>query len=158
MPHSKPWLETAARRHVLRTADPLGHLGNHPHFGRYGRLQHTRNRPSPRTPRVSQWCDRGSLRDAVRAGAFHQQVAGTEVLGVDLPAILQALLDVERGVEHVHSLGLLHCDIKVRGGGAAAAAASASAAAAAAAAAAVAAAAAAVLLPACLQRMRLGFV
>ncbi|KAI8475549.1 MAG: kinase-like domain-containing protein [Monoraphidium minutum] len=60
---------------------------------------------------VMEWCDRGSLRDAVRAGAFHQQVAPTEVLGVDLPAILQVLIDVARGLAHIHSLGLVHCDL-----------------------------------------------
>jgi serine/threonine protein kinase len=68
-------------------------------------------RPQP-TPCPEQLCDRGTLRDAIRGGLFHRRLPGGAV-GVDLAAACDVLLDVACAVSYLHSLGLVHGDIKV---------------------------------------------
>jgi hypothetical protein len=73
--------------------------------------------PCPAHP-APQYCDRGSLRDAVRGGMFHRPLPNGAI-GVDLAAVVEVLLDASYAVQYLHSMGLVHGDIKVglRGAG-----------------------------------------
>jgi serine/threonine protein kinase len=71
-----------------------------------------RARPHP-IARHKQYCDRGTLRDLVKAGAFHTWLLNGAI-GVDLASLVEVLLDVAYAVQYLHSLGLVHGDIKVR--------------------------------------------
>lgn len=55
-----------------------------------------------------------SLRHAMKKGVFHKRLGNTSV-AVDLCAIVQVLIEVAQAIQHLHSLKLIHCDIKVRG-------------------------------------------
>jgi serine/threonine protein kinase len=58
-----------------------------------------------------EYCDKGSLRHAMKRGVFHKRLGSTSV-AVDLCAIVQVLLEVAASVQHLHNMQLLHCDIK----------------------------------------------
>lgn len=60
---------------------------------------------------VMEFCDRGSLRQALKRGVFHKRLGSTSV-AVDLCAIVQVLIEVAQAVLHLHKMKLLHCDIK----------------------------------------------
>eukprot|EP00201_Polytomella_parva_P010422 CAMPEP_0175058822 /NCGR_PEP_ID=MMETSP0052_2-20121109/12069_1 /TAXON_ID=51329 ORGANISM="Polytomella parva, Strain SAG 63-3" /NCGR_SAMPLE_ID=MMETSP0052_2 /ASSEMBLY_ACC=CAM_ASM_000194 /LENGTH=934 /DNA_ID=CAMNT_0016324261 /DNA_START=67 /DNA_END=2867 /DNA_ORIENTATION=- len=60
---------------------------------------------------VMEYCDRASLRHAMKKGAFHKRLSSTSV-AVDLCAIVQVLIEVAQAIQHLHSLKLIHCDIK----------------------------------------------
>eukprot|EP00878_Enallax_costatus_P007727 GHUV01008088.1.p1 GENE.GHUV01008088.1~~GHUV01008088.1.p1 ORF type:complete len:865 (+),score=285.58 GHUV01008088.1:142-2736(+) len=60
---------------------------------------------------VMEFCDKGSLRHAMKRGVFHKRLGSTSV-AVDLCAIVQVLLEVAASVQHLHNMQLLHCDIK----------------------------------------------
>eukprot|EP00882_Tetradesmus_deserticola_P006128 GHRQ01006451.1.p2 GENE.GHRQ01006451.1~~GHRQ01006451.1.p2 ORF type:complete len:393 (+),score=223.93 GHRQ01006451.1:28-1179(+) len=60
---------------------------------------------------VMEYCDKGSLRHAMKRGVFHKRL-GTTSVAVDLCAIVQVLLEVAASVQHLHNMQLLHCDIK----------------------------------------------
>jgi serine/threonine protein kinase len=59
---------------------------------------------------VLEYCDRGTLRDALDAGCFFSPTAG-----LNYPAILDTALDVARAMAHLHGLNVLHGDLKVGG-------------------------------------------
>jgi len=58
-----------------------------------------------------EYCDAGTLLHALKAGAFHRRLNGGQI-GVDLPAILEVLIEVAGSIQYFHSLHLVHCDIK----------------------------------------------
>ncbi|KAI8469487.1 MAG: hypothetical protein J3K34DRAFT_459366 [Monoraphidium minutum] len=62
---------------------------------------------------VMEYMDRGTLGDAVRRGrVFHQQLQGGAV-GIDLAAVLDVLIDVAGSLQYLHSISLLHGDVKL---------------------------------------------
>ena len=67
--------------------------------------------PLSHPPAPQEYCDAGSLSHAVKAGAFHRRLPGGQV-GVDLPAVLEVLLEVAGAIQYVHELHLVHCDVK----------------------------------------------
>ena len=78
----------------------------------------------PCARQILEFCDRGSLADALRdrvfllpAAASHQGGAamlGAEGPALDMQAMLLVLMQAANAVAHLHSLGIVHCDIKVR--------------------------------------------
>jgi serine/threonine protein kinase len=66
------------------------------------------NKTSPR-----QFCDKGTLRDAVKAFTFHQELEGGAI-GVDVTAAVDVLQDIAYAVQYLHNVHLVHGDIKVR--------------------------------------------
>lgn len=60
---------------------------------------------------VMEYCDRASLRHAVKKGVFHKRLGNSSV-AVDLCAIVQVLVEVAQAVQHLHNMKLIHCDIK----------------------------------------------
>jgi serine/threonine protein kinase len=60
-----------------------------------------------------QYCDRGTLRDAVCSGTFHG-TAGRGTPAADVDSVVEVLLDVAGAVQYLHSMKLVHGDIKVR--------------------------------------------
>ncbi|PNH03437.1 putative serine/threonine-protein kinase [Tetrabaena socialis] len=60
---------------------------------------------------VMEYCDKASLRHAMKKGVFHKRLGNTSV-AVDLCAIVQVLIEVSQAIQHLHSLKLIHCDIK----------------------------------------------
>ncbi|KIZ05453.1 Cyclic GMP-binding protein C [Monoraphidium neglectum] len=63
---------------------------------------------------VLEYCDRGSLRSAVRAGEFHnKQPSGAGSQRADVGAMVWALLDVARALQHLHAMHVLHGDVKL---------------------------------------------
>lgn len=61
---------------------------------------------------IMEYCDRGTLRAAVRQGLFRRRMADFTA-AVDLVALLKVLLDVARSMEYLHTRKLLHCDLKL---------------------------------------------
>ena len=59
---------------------------------------------------VLEWCDCGSLRDALLQGAFQ-----TPSSTVNYPAVLETAIDIASGMMHLHASSILHSDLKVRG-------------------------------------------
>ncbi|GBF87741.1 hypothetical protein Rsub_00452 [Raphidocelis subcapitata] len=57
---------------------------------------------------VLEYCDKGCLRDALDDGAFLM------VGGVNFPAVLDTAADVAKAMLHLHSLNVLHSDLKAR--------------------------------------------
>lgn len=55
-----------------------------------------------------EYCDRGSLEQAVQMHRFYKR--GTKTL--DLASIYRTLLDIAAGVDHLHALGIVHADLK----------------------------------------------
>jgi len=66
----------------------------------------------PTNPNQKQYCDRGTLRDALKGGMFHRRLPGGAI-GVDLSAAVEVLQDVAYAVQYLHSMQLVHGDIKV---------------------------------------------
>mmetsp|Transcript_11081 Transcript_11081/g.19260 ORF Transcript_11081/g.19260 Transcript_11081/m.19260 type:complete len:904 (+) Transcript_11081:107-2818(+) len=60
---------------------------------------------------VMEYCDRASLRHAMKKGVFHKRLGNTSV-AVDLCAIVQVLIEVSQAIQHLHNMKLIHCDIK----------------------------------------------
>jgi hypothetical protein len=60
---------------------------------------------------VMEYCDRASLRHAMKKGVFHKRLGSTSV-AVDLCAIVQVLVEVAQAIQHLHKMKLIHCDIK----------------------------------------------
>jgi len=60
---------------------------------------------------VMEYCDRASLRHAMKKGVFHKRLGNTSV-AVDLCAIVQVLIEVAQAIQHLHAMKLIHCDIK----------------------------------------------
>jgi len=60
---------------------------------------------------VMEFCDKASLRHAMKKGVFHKRLGNTSV-AVDLCAIVQVLIEVAQAIQHLHSMKLIHCDIK----------------------------------------------
>ncbi len=58
-----------------------------------------------------EYCDKGCLRDALDEGAFMADQ------GLNYPAVLEVAADVAKAMLHLHSLNVLHGDLKVRGVG-----------------------------------------
>ncbi|GIL85575.1 hypothetical protein Vretimale_13318 [Volvox reticuliferus] len=65
---------------------------------------------------VSEWCDEGTLYAAIRRGVFKAQPPGPGVPGRSRTWALRALLrtarEVAMGMCHLHSLGIIHGDLK----------------------------------------------
>ncbi len=60
-----------------------------------------------------EYCDCGSLADAIARGEFQVQVdKGCGALKPDMNAVLHILLEVAHALKHLHSLQLVHCDVK----------------------------------------------
>ena len=57
---------------------------------------------------VLEYCDRGTLRDALSQRAFVLLNGSVNYL-----AVLETAADVARGMDHLHSQGILHADLKV---------------------------------------------
>jgi serine/threonine protein kinase len=56
---------------------------------------------------VMELCECGSLRDLLQDGAFNTS------LGLNYQAVLDTALDIAKGMAHLHSMGLVHSDLKV---------------------------------------------
>ncbi|KAI8465288.1 MAG: kinase-like domain-containing protein [Monoraphidium minutum] len=61
---------------------------------------------------VMEFADRGTLREAVAAGAFHRAMEGGAI-GVDLLGVVNVLQDVAHALAYLHGMSLLHCDVKL---------------------------------------------
>jgi serine/threonine protein kinase len=59
---------------------------------------------------VCEYCDRGSLREALDLGAFRK--AGS-VTGINYPAVLDTAMEIATAVAHLHYRNVLHSDLKV---------------------------------------------
>ncbi len=57
---------------------------------------------------VLEYCDKGSLHDALAKGAFLQSS------GLCVTAIIETADDVAKAMVHMHAAGVLHSDLKVR--------------------------------------------
>eukprot|EP00208_Stichococcus_sp_RCC1054_P005154 CAMPEP_0206136620 /NCGR_PEP_ID=MMETSP1473-20131121/1860_1 /ASSEMBLY_ACC=CAM_ASM_001109 /TAXON_ID=1461547 /ORGANISM="Stichococcus sp, Strain RCC1054" /LENGTH=861 /DNA_ID=CAMNT_0053529295 /DNA_START=345 /DNA_END=2930 /DNA_ORIENTATION=+ len=55
-----------------------------------------------------EYCDRGSLEQAIRARRFYKKVDGT----LDLLSVCRTLLDIAAGIQYLHSIGIVHADLK----------------------------------------------
>ena len=62
---------------------------------------------------LPQYCDRGSLRDAVKGGTYHTRLPDGR-MAVSVPAVIEALLGVANALQYLHGLRLVHGDVKVR--------------------------------------------
>jgi tRNA A-37 threonylcarbamoyl transferase component Bud32 len=60
---------------------------------------------------VMEYCDRGNLRNAIRRGVFHRTLKNND-LAVDMYGIILILLEIAQSIRYLHSIKLLHCDIK----------------------------------------------
>eukprot|EP00798_Chlamydomonas_sp_ICE-L_P026077 gene26077-11781_t len=60
---------------------------------------------------VMEYCDKATLRHAMKKSVFHKRLGNTSV-AVDLCAIVQVLIEVAQAIQHLHSMKLVHCDIK----------------------------------------------
>ncbi|KAI8470351.1 MAG: hypothetical protein J3K34DRAFT_521472 [Monoraphidium minutum] len=60
---------------------------------------------------VLEFCDRGSLRDALRAGAFHRALPGGGTV-VHVAALVEVLMDVACALQYLHSMHIVHGDVK----------------------------------------------
>ncbi|KAI8462305.1 MAG: kinase-like domain-containing protein [Monoraphidium minutum] len=61
---------------------------------------------------VMELCDRGTLRDAIKGGLVHRALPNGAI-GVELAAAVEILLDVAYAVQYLHSMQLVHGDIKL---------------------------------------------
>ncbi|KAG2502172.1 hypothetical protein HYH03_000659 [Edaphochlamys debaryana] len=59
---------------------------------------------------VSEWCDEGTLHGAIRKGVFKSQGRRTRTWA--LRALLRTAREVALGMCHLHSLGIIHGDLK----------------------------------------------
>ncbi|KAK9915364.1 hypothetical protein WJX75_008098 [Coccomyxa subellipsoidea] len=57
---------------------------------------------------LSEFCDNGNLDRAVSGGRFHDKATGAP----EMMAIYRCLLDIAAGMDYLHSLGVLHGDLK----------------------------------------------
>ncbi|BDA43697.1 Mitogen-activated protein kinase kinase kinase 11 [Coccomyxa sp. Obi] len=57
---------------------------------------------------LSEFCDKGNLDRAVSGGRFHDKATGAP----EMMAIYRCLLDIAAGMDYLHSLGVLHGDLK----------------------------------------------
>ena len=64
----------------------------------------------PQVRLVLEYMDRGTLRDALDRGAFLSPSGD----GVNYVAVLETASEVAKGMLHLHSLNILHGDLKVR--------------------------------------------
>eukprot|EP00803_Ostreobium_quekettii_P002934 evm.model.scf_1042.1 EVM.evm.TU.scf_1042.1 scf_1042:20644-24714(-) len=60
---------------------------------------------------VMEYCDQGSLQGAIQRGAFFDDAEKTRPRMVD---VLLTALDIAKGMEHLHSLSIVHGDLKPR--------------------------------------------
>lgn len=60
---------------------------------------------------VCEYCDRGSLREALDLGAF--QLPGG---GINYPAVLDTAVEIATAIAHLHHRNVLHSDLKVSRG------------------------------------------
>ncbi|WIA38803.1 hypothetical protein OEZ86_002086 [Tetradesmus obliquus] len=60
---------------------------------------------------VMELCRMGNLRQALNKGLLHKQV-GPGRLTVRIELLLLVLLDIARALEHLHTLNIMHCDVK----------------------------------------------
>eukprot|EP00884_Botryococcus_braunii_P016253 jgi/Botrbrau1/3310/Bobra.0048s0007.1 len=58
---------------------------------------------------VMEYCDRGTLAEAIARRRFHGPPPGHKP---DMPAILRCLIDIATGMQYLHSIGVLHGDLK----------------------------------------------
>ncbi|KAJ9529279.1 hypothetical protein QJQ45_007960 [Haematococcus lacustris] len=61
-----------------------------------------------------EYCDMGTLCDAVQQGAFHDHTAATPEAAPRWPAIYQTLLELALALRYLHSLSLVHRDVKLQ--------------------------------------------
>ena len=60
-----------------------------------------------------EFCDAGSLDEAVQQGRFHGGVTeGQRHMRVDLRAVCLTLLDIVSAMAHLHSMRIVHKDLK----------------------------------------------
>ncbi|KAG2495264.1 hypothetical protein HYH03_006537 [Edaphochlamys debaryana] len=61
---------------------------------------------------VMEYCDAGTLKDTLRRGGFRRGVETNGWPRLDLAALYTCLLEVALALRHLHSLSLVHCDLK----------------------------------------------
>ncbi|KIZ00555.1 hypothetical protein MNEG_7406 [Monoraphidium neglectum] len=60
---------------------------------------------------VMEYCDQGTLRDAIGRGVVHARMSD-KMIAIDILTAAEILLQIARSIAFVHERGLLHCDIK----------------------------------------------
>ncbi|GFR42048.1 hypothetical protein Agub_g2864, partial [Astrephomene gubernaculifera] len=61
---------------------------------------------------VMEYCDAGTLKDVMRRGCFRRGVETNGWPKLDLQSLYTCLLEVALALRHLHSLQLVHCDLK----------------------------------------------
>lgn len=60
-----------------------------------------------------EFCDAGSLDEAIQQGRFHNgSTEGQRHMHLDLTAVCMTLLDVASAMQHLHSMRIVHKDLK----------------------------------------------
>lgn len=60
---------------------------------------------------IMEFCDGGSLHDAVRQGVFHRRDASGEMTA-NLEAVCLTLMDIASGMEYLHHMRIFMKDLK----------------------------------------------
>ena len=61
-----------------------------------------------------EYCDRGSLEDAVAEGVFHLEQPEASGSTADMACVAQTLLDVAAAMRYLHQMHILHQDLKLK--------------------------------------------
>ena len=72
--------------------------------------------PSPQVRLVLEFCDCGSLHDQLNDNVMFFDEFDRDIANLNYKAVLDIAADVAKGMLHLHSLNVVHGDLKVRAG------------------------------------------